>query len=78
MLDIYVGEKHQRGGIGKDIFETFLRYENKWPQRLAYDRPSGKLFGFLKKHYNLNKFIPQNNNFVIFDQFFNSETSYKS
>jgi len=30
------------------------------------------LFGFLKKHYGLSKFIPQNNNFVIFDQFFMS------
>jgi hypothetical protein len=26
----------------------------------------------LKKHYGLSKFIPQNNNFVIFDQYFNA------
>ena len=30
------------------------------------------MFGFLKKHYGLSKFIPQNNNFVIFDQYFTS------
>jgi alpha-tubulin N-acetyltransferase 1 len=28
------------------------------------------LIGFLKKHYGLSGFIPQNNNYVIFDRFF--------
>jgi hypothetical protein len=37
---------------------------------LAYDRPSPKLLGFLAKHYNLRKFVHQNNNFVIFNEFF--------
>ena len=40
------------------------------PEKLAYDRPSEKLISFLKKHYNLCSFIPQNNNYVIFDRFF--------
>jgi alpha-tubulin N-acetyltransferase 1 len=43
----------------------------KIPEKLAYDRPSEKLTGFLKKHYGLAKFIPQNNNYVIFDKYFN-------
>jgi alpha-tubulin N-acetyltransferase 1 len=47
-----------------------LKTENKTPEKLAYDRPSEKLISFLKKHYNLSSFIPQNNNFVIFDRFF--------
>jgi alpha-tubulin N-acetyltransferase 1 len=49
-----------------------LKEENKRPEKIAYDRPSPKLFGFLKKYYGLSKFIPQNNNFVIFDQYFMS------
>lgn len=47
-----------------------LECENKKPTQLAYDRPSPKLLAFLKKHYNLVNFIPQNNNFVIYQQFF--------
>jgi len=37
---------------------------------LAYDRPSPKLIGFLAKHYNLRHYVKQNNNFVIFDDYF--------
>ena len=37
--------------------------------KLAYDRPSPKLIGFLSKHYGLKNYIPQNNNFVIFNQY---------
>ena len=47
-----------------------LENENKKANMLAYDRPSPKLISFLKKHYNLVNFIPQNNNFVIYQQFF--------
>ena len=39
------------------------------PEKLAYDRPSEKLHGFLRKHYGLSKFVPQNNNFVVFDAY---------
>ncbi len=28
------------------------------PHQIAYDRPSSKLFPFLKRHYNLAAFIP--------------------
>lgn len=52
------------------MFEKFLRAEGKAPDKLAYDRPSEKLISFLKKHYGLVKFVPQNNNFVVFDRYF--------
>ena len=48
----------------------FLKHENKSPDRLAYDRPSEKLLGFLRKHFGLAKYIPQNNNYVIFNAYF--------
>ena len=39
------------------------------PNQMGYDRPSNKLLSFLKKHYNLNNYVPQNNNYVVFNQF---------
>jgi len=70
ILDFYIHESSQRAGLGKDLFETMIQEEQWDPRKLAVDRPSDKLLGFLKKHYNLEKTIPQLNNFVIFDGFF--------
>jgi hypothetical protein len=47
-----------------------LQEEGIKPEMLALDRPSEKLLSFLKKHYNLVHIIPQSNNFVIYDRFF--------
>jgi alpha-tubulin N-acetyltransferase 1 len=52
------------------MFEKMLEVENISPRRIAYDRPSSKLISFLKKHYCLEKYIPQNNNFIVFDDYF--------
>ncbi|XP_055385603.1 alpha-tubulin N-acetyltransferase [Condylostylus longicornis] len=70
ILDFYIHESRQRAGLGKDLFETMLQEEQWDPRKLAIDRPSDKLLGFLKKHYGLEKTIPQMNNFVIFEGFF--------
>ena len=40
-------------------------------RHLAIDRPSPKFLSFLQKHYKLKATVPQVNNFVIFDGFFN-------
>ena len=50
-----------------------LQHEGVPPERFAYDRPSPKLIGFMRKHYGLTDFVPQQNKFVIFQQFFMSE-----
>lgn len=47
-----------------------LKHENAHPRKLAYDRPSPKLKGFLSKHYGLKNFVPQSNNFIVFDDYF--------
>ena len=47
-----------------------LKFENIQPKLIAYDRPSPKLVGFLKKHYGLSNYVVQNNNFVIFNEYF--------
>jgi hypothetical protein len=71
VLDFYVNESCQRNGFGKEIFEFMLSNEPDLagPHKLAYDRPSSKLRGFLQKHYRLHKIIPQANNFLIFQEF---------
>lgn len=66
VLDFYVHESVQRGGYGKALFEKMLQVEGISPEKLGYDRPSDKLLGFLSKHYGLKRYVPQNNNYVVF------------
>ena len=47
---------------------------NVEPHQLAYDRPSQKFRNFLAKYYGLSKYVPQNNNFVVFDDYFQQPT----
>jgi len=70
VLDFYVDAKIQRGGFGKLLFDSMLEYEHTVPAKLAYDRPSPLLISFMAKHFGLKSFVPQNNNYVIFDEYF--------
>ncbi|XP_073843518.1 alpha-tubulin acetylase isoform X1 [Musca autumnalis] len=70
ILDFYIHESRQRAGLGKDLFETMLVDEKWTPIKCSVDRPSEKLLGFLKKHYGLVRSIPQANNFVLYEGFF--------
>ena len=71
ILDFYVHESRQRLGCGRTLFEAMLADQKvAHPRFLAIDRPSPKLLGFLRKHYNLTKIIHQVNNYVIFHGFF--------
>jgi alpha-tubulin N-acetyltransferase 1 len=45
------------------------------PDKLGYDRPSEKLLAFLAKHYGLKRYVPQNNNYVVYNAFFESSSS---
>ena len=49
VLDFYVVEGHQRGGLGRQLFDQMLSKEDVKPERLGYDRPSPKLIGFLRQ-----------------------------
>jgi len=69
-LDFYVHENCQRSGHGRRIFDAMLAREGAFPAGIAYDRPSDKLLAFLQNHYGLVRFSPQNNNFVVFDSYF--------
>eukprot|EP00425_Heterocapsa_triquetra_P033031 CAMPEP_0195119592 /NCGR_PEP_ID=MMETSP0448-20130528/119837_1 /TAXON_ID=66468 /ORGANISM="Heterocapsa triquestra, Strain CCMP 448" /LENGTH=208 /DNA_ID=CAMNT_0040156939 /DNA_START=37 /DNA_END=660 /DNA_ORIENTATION=+ len=71
-LDFYVHESCQRCGYGRLIFDTMLEEERVRPEHLAYDRPSSKFLGFLGKHFGLTQYRPQNNSFVVFDEYWRS------
>ncbi len=72
VLDFYVHESVQRNGLGKLLFEKMLFVEGVKPEKLAYDRPSEKLLAFLAKHYGLKRYVPQNNNYVVYNAYFDS------
>jgi hypothetical protein len=52
-----------------------LAAEQLCPEQLAYDRPSPKLLSFVRKHYGLSSYVPQSNNFVVFEQHFQHSSS---
>lgn len=70
VLDFYVYEGCQRSGHGRSIFEKMLEWEGVEASQLGYDRPSDKLISFLRKHYNLREYIPQNNNFIVYNDYY--------
>ena len=70
VLDFYVDSQVQRGGHGRKLFDTMLSYQNAEAHHLAYDRPSIKLISFLAKHFSLKDYVKQNNNYVVFDDYF--------
>ena len=72
VLDFYVHESQQRNGIGKKLFDYMLYDENISAEKIAYDRPSIKLLNFLSKYFSLSNYTPQNNNFVVYNEYFNS------
>ncbi|SPP78449.1 alpha-tubulin N-acetyltransferase 1-like [Drosophila guanche] len=71
ILDFYVDEKHQRRGLGKQLFETMLTQEGWSPAKLSIDRPSSKMLLFMARHYGLVRTIPQANHFVLYEGYFN-------
>ncbi|XP_030378822.1 alpha-tubulin N-acetyltransferase 1-like [Scaptodrosophila lebanonensis] len=70
ILDFYVHESCQRTGQGKRLFEYMLADMGWSAVQCAIDRPSGKMAGFMNKHYQLERSVPQSNHFVIYQGFF--------
>lgn len=57
VLDFFVDASVQRGGHGKILFDAMLQHQAVSPHKLAYDRPSPKLMGFLAKYFCLTKYV---------------------
>ncbi|CBZ50587.1 conserved hypothetical protein [Neospora caninum Liverpool] len=70
LLDFYILESCQREGHGRRLFERMLATERLQAGQIAYDRPSSKMLSFLKKFFALREYIPQANNFVVFNVYF--------
>ncbi len=62
-------QDQQRSGIGKAVFADYVARNAVDPNQIAYDRPSPKLFAFLKKHYDLENPDVQPNKFAIYKHF---------
>ena len=73
VLDFYTYESCQRKGYGKMMFSEMLLKEKIEPRKLGIDRPSIKFLNFLQKYYGLKDYVPQNNNFVVFKDYFTDE-----
>ncbi|XP_054274766.1 alpha-tubulin N-acetyltransferase-like isoform X2 [Macrosteles quadrilineatus] len=78
VLDFYVHESKQRTGLGKIMFDYMLEDKDTVPCKLAIDKPSQTFLSFLNKHYGLAKIYPQNNNFVLFEGFFDEKRDVSS
>ena len=70
VLDFYTYETCQRKGYGKIMFSEMLRKERVEARKCGYDRPSHKFINFLNKYFGLKNYVPQNNNFVVFKDYF--------
>jgi len=55
-----------------------LKTEKLEAKKLGYDRPSSKLLKFLEKNFYLIDYIPQNNNFVVYNDYFDNTEFNKS
>ena len=75
VLDFYVHERCQRQGVGLALFTRALAHFSVEARQMGYDRPSPKFLAFLDKHHGLRNYTPQNNNFVVFDDFFNDAST---
>ena len=54
-----------------------LQKEKIEPRKMGYDRPSPKFINFLNKYFGLKYYVPQNNNFVVFKDYFVDEPRKK-
>ena len=77
VLDFYTYESFQRKGFGKVMFNEMLSKEKIEPRKMGYDRPSPKFINFLNKYFGLKNYVPQNNNFVVFKDYFVDEPRKK-
>ena len=77
VLDFYTYESFQRKGFGKIMFNEMLQNEKIEPRKMGYDRPSPKFINFLRKYFGLSNYVPQNNNFVVFKDYFLDEPRKK-
>lgn len=70
LLDFFVHPSCQRSGYGKKLIDKFLTIEKKQMKEVPIDKPSSLCLSFMKKHFGLQNCLHQNNNYIVYDQFF--------
>ena len=71
LLDIYVST--QRAGHGRVLFSHVLERSGLPAGKWAYDRPSFRLPGFLRKGWGLEDGEKQSNGYMVFGEFFDRD-----
>lgn len=74
LLDFFTYPSCQRKGYGKKMIEKMLIEQHKEMKDIPIDRPSALCLSFMKRHFGLSNYLPQTNNFVVFDQFWESNS----
>ena len=59
------------------MFSEILSEEKIEPKKMAFERPNPKFLNFLNQYYGLNDYVPQNNNYVVFKDYFKEENMKK-
>jgi alpha-tubulin N-acetyltransferase 1 len=75
LLDFFTFPICQRKGYGKRMIDAMLRDCRLQMRQVPIDRPSSLCLSFMKKHFGLSTYLPQANNFVVFDDFWGDETN---
>jgi alpha-tubulin N-acetyltransferase 1 len=69
LLDFFTLPECQRKGFGKKMIDRVLADHHVEMHKLPIDRPSSLCLSFMKKQFGLSQYMPQSNNFVVFDEF---------
>lgn len=72
LLDFFTHPDCQRKGYGRKMIDKMLADQHLEMKQIPIDRPSALCLSFMKKHFGLSEYMPQSNQFVVFDQFWES------
>lgn len=75
LLDFFTSPNCQRKGYGRKMIDFMLLDQHKAMKDIPIDRPSSLCLAFMKKHFGLKDYVSQANNYVVFDQYWESSNS---
>ena len=78
LLDFFTYPECQRRGYGKKMIDEMLKDNRMEMSQIPIDRPSSLCLSFMAKHFGLVDYVPQSNNFVVFDQFWNNNDDFNN
>jgi alpha-tubulin N-acetyltransferase 1 len=73
LLDFFTFPSCQRKGHGRKMIDAMLDDCSLQMKQVPIDRPSSLCLSFMKTHFGLTSFLPQSNNFVVFDEFWQED-----